>query len=1244
MKQILIILSLLILPFSSGAKSLVEWDGHLGASFFYLDWQQLMVDSICPVYSEVIPLETDYRENDYKVDLLYPEWEIMTQSESKKIAQWDKRIGEDLRLLTHVGVSRGDGLLDVSFVPIVRRNGKYMKLLSAKMEIRPLRKAKKAKALHAKAITERYTRTSKLAEGKWVKISIEEDGMYRLTRSFLKSLGFSNPDKVHLYGHGGHRLSEVSVPEEEFDDLEEVPLFKADADSWLFWGNGVLYWKENERIINPYSTYAFYFLREEEVPSHIGEKDGATTTSTPITQTAAHVLYEKDAFFYAPYGHHLFDPDDYAINNRHSYTLAIPTATNGGEKLTIAFTASNKSVTEVLPKVNNVSLSSFTVPKNGENDKGMLLTQSYDVASLSKGKAWNVNITTTQGNTAHLDYLALHYNRPIHPEGSFVMFSAEKEGNATYQVSGYQVGMRVMQIGEPGEPATLINGATSGSTFTFSTEDGMRRFVCFNPAASFPEPKSWGNVAPQNLHGLDQADMVIIVPANGKLNAEAERLAEAHRAYDGMRVHVVQADQIFNEFSSGTPDATAYRRLMKMFYDRATTDDDRPRYLLLFGDCIFDNRMISTQFFNYNPNDYLLCFESENSLSETKSYVLEEYFGMLDDGEGAVLTKDKPDLGVGRFPVTNASDARVMVDKAISYISHATDNPWKNVVLMLGDDGDANSHMNYSNLIGESIMQKNPDLEVRKVMWDAYKRVLNVTTTYPEVTRLIQKAHQDGVAYVNYTGHGADYVLSHEAAWNNEHFRALSQGNMLPVWFTAACNTAPFDKGGEVLGEVAVLNPNGGALAFVGTPRTVFSNGNYQINRYFTQYLFGKDAKLRRYRLGDALRLSKCALVGQEFDASENKMQYTLLGDPALIIGEPLNKIRTTTIINSKTGEKTQQLKAGMPVTIKGEVLNSKDETMPDFNGIMSIRIYDSKDTIICRRNAGDVKEAFTYTDRSNVIYTGRDSVRNGQFSVSFIVPLDIKYSGGEGRIVLYAVDKTKRLEANGSDETFTVGGFFDNNDEVGPDIELTLNGEYGGRVNSTPYLVARLHDDSGINVSGNGIGHDLLLMVDNDPSHTYILNEYYQSDFGDFTNGSLAFTLPDLQPGNHILELRAWDVLNNSNTAQLEFTVDSNYTPNILHLEASPQIAQTNTTFILSYDLPGTECIYGVEVFDFSGRRLWMHEAKGNSSTGQYRIPWNLVVGSGSGKIGSGIYLYRAFLQTPTSKLVTKSNKLIVR
>ena len=1220
-------------------------------SFTSLDWNEMQIDSVLPVYTEVVPLESNHRTHTYTVSLLYPEFAALSAKESLVAERFDSLLSETIDVETFVGVERGRGLLDISFIPIRRKDGRYEKLISAQIVINAKWNGR-LEARREAAGGSRYADNSRLASGKWVKVSITEDGLYQFSRASLQKMGFSNPNNVHLYGYGGHLLPEYINLGTHHDDLVEVPLYyNSQTDSWLFWGNGLVHWDGDTRISNTFARQACYFLTQEEAPATMETLTSPGTTPSLSYSTArAHTLYEKDEYAWHALGRHLFDGENYASNNSHTYSLSA-TDPAGNGKLTIVFTGSDAETNNVTVTINGTETGKFSVTPPGEYVFATSTTRNYDLTAQGTPAKLSVNLRSLSGKNARLDYLAYNYDRHLSTAATgFVDFSGSIQGPATFAITGTNT--RVIRTGSIGVKDALVEGTQADGKYTVSVSNATEHFVAFNTAATFPEPAVVGNIANQNLHSLDSLDMVIIIPASGKLLSEAQRLADAHRLYDGLRIGIVRADQVYNEFSSGTPDPTAIRLFMKMLYDKAGNDGTAPRYLLLFGDCAWDNRMLSSTWRTSSPDDYLICYESENSFSDTKSYIMEDYFGLLDDGEGVNPLREKSDIGIGRFPVTTAATAKIMVDKSIAFMSNQNAGPWKNLVYFLGDDGDENEHMRFANNVAENIIAKNPEMEVHKIMWDAYTRVSSTkSNTYPEATKQIKKQMADGALIMDYTGHAAAYGFSHEYVLLREDFEN-TKSTKLPLWITCACDVMPFDSNTSNVGESAVLNPGGGAMAFYGTTRTVYATQNYNMNRYVTQYLLGTSTtggKKERNRIGDAVRMAKNSIIsdGREASYYENKLHYALLGDPAITLGAPLQRIVVDSINGKRANGSAIPLKAGERVRLYGHVEQADGTTMTAFNGVVSTRLFDNKETITCLNNAG-ASEAFTFTDRNTLLYESQDSVRAGLFSEEFIIPVDINFSNETGRLVFYALSDDGSTEANGYNEDIPLGGMVENTDfdTEGPQIYAYLNKEdfqSGGTVNATPFFVAQLNDASGISASGNGIGHDLQLCIDGRSDLTYNINENYAHEFGDFTRGTVAFSIPQLENGPHSLTFRAWDVLNNTNQTSLDFVVDDAIATNILRLVASQNPAVNSTNFILSYDLPGSDCDFIFEVFDFAGRCIWSHEESSSNASGMHTVTWNLTNGIGA-KVGTGIYLYRAKVRCGQSKWTTKTQKIIVR
>ena len=700
----------------------------------------------------------------------------------------------------------------------------------------------------------------------------------------------------------------------------------------------------------------------------------------------------------------------------------------------------------------------------------------------------------------------------------------------------------------------------------------------------------------------------------------------------------VTPEAIYNEFSSGTPDATAYRRLMKMFYDRSSSLGNPPKYLLLFGDGIYDNRGISGEVQGVSRSNMLLTFQSQESLN-VYSYATDDYFAFLEDNSGSNFSRDKMCVGVGRFPIRTVTEATQMVDKTISYMENKDSGSWKNNVTFVADDGNnedsfTTNHMKQADQLAEAIEEMQPGFLVNKVYFDAYKR--SSLGTYPDVHNEIEKLLKSGQLLINYTGHGSTTHWADESVWTQTDINNSSYKH-LPVWVTATCDFTRFDDVKTSAGESVFLNPTSGGIALFTTTRVVFSGNNANLNKALIDNLFQEGAN-SRYTLGEAMMYTKRQLN------DSNKLNFILIGDPALKFAYPEYKARVTAVNGEAVSDEPFEFKALSRITVEGEILNPSGSFAADFTGVLSSTIFDSQSSIT---TLGNSSEKFTYLDYPNTIYIGRDSVRNGKFSFTFMVPKDISYSNKKGKLNLYASSETK--EAQGSFFDFIVGGTSDTaeTDTIGPKIrQIYLNDSSfvsGDKVNTTPYFVAKLWDKSGVNITGSSVGHDMMLTIDSMPSMSYNLNSYYALLPDSENEGLVQFSIPEMEPGMHTAEFKVWDILNNSTTYTFTFEVAEGLKPNLIEMYATPNPARDQVEFFLHHNRPESNLKVTVMVYDMTGKFLWSTEKSGSSELFKaYIVTWNLT-DNGGRRLRPGVYLYRAAISTNNSKEATKANKLII-
>ena len=1217
--------------------------------FVDIDWTSMRSDSVRPWSGFGMELEGDWQDSVYSAAIEYPELSQITPADLKRWNLKSDDIPEWPRVEASVGVSRGSATLDAGFLPLIKRDGRCYAILSYKSTIT----AKKGTAKRTISPQDRYTRTSVLSQGKWVKIKIAESGIYKLSYSSLRSMGFSDPSKVRLFGYGGAVLPETGL-QDLTDDVPEQPLWRGDG-YMLFYGQGPVSWKKTSQgyahEVNTYSDWGYYFLtdRTDSVMSSFTVLDADTIPGDTVDTYPDFMVYDPDEFSWYRSGRRMFEKYDYANGSSKSYGFELKGLASDSVGVKVAFSASSAKATKVTVSVNGSETGVLTIGAHGQTESAVVSEKSF----VSRGQFTQDNTVRLvherpSGSSGHLDYIRLNFIRKLALYGSSTVFRVDKElSDISFSVSGSSADVQIWKLSPDGTcgivPSVYSDGTTVTMRASYTLDDLL---VAVNVKGSFPEPVKVGEVRNQNLHALESVDMVIVVPVSDKLTAAAERLAAAHRAIDSLTVQVVRADIIYNEFSSGTPDATAIRRFMKMLYDRGSEGTSAPRYLLLMGSGAWDNRMHVSDWAGQNPDDYLLCYESYESIDHTTSYVMEDYFGLLDDTEGKSLLTEKVDLGVGRLPFVSASLARAKVDRIIEYMQGRYSGAWSNRILVLGDDGDNNTHMKDADNVADIYQEANPAIDVRKIYWDAYQlEVTSASKGYPSVRKLLLDQFDEGALIVNYSGHGSTEDLSHELVLNKTDMSQL-KSKRLPFWITASCDIAPFDSPLESMGMNLINNTDGGAIGLLATTRTVYATLNGSMNRSFSRYVVSRSDDGRINTLGDALRLAKNELVTSgtgENDPTENKIHFVLLGDPALRLAiAELTAVVDT--FNESDTTVTGEAKAGSVVTVSGHI-ECNGERVSDYRGLLSSTVFDNERTITCRDNQRMADEPFTFKYRDRVLYSGTDSVRNGEFTFSFPVPLDINYSNQNGQIILYAAGNDGR-NANGVYDNFTVGGTADGlaADSVGPEIRLYLNTptfQYGASVNATPMLVAELSDSSGLNTSGNGLGHDIILVIDNNPNWTWVLNGYFEQTAGDYTSGRVMFTIPELPEGKHELMLRAWDVMNNSTTVYLGFKVVNDLKPKFsIDVTASP--ARESTSFVITHDRPGQNASVTIQVSSSDGMLQWTNTVRDESGSGVTVVDWNLHGNSGH-RMQPGLYIVRAVVGTDGGGSASATCKLVI-
>lgn len=1089
-----------------------------------------------------------------------------------------------------------------------------------------------------------YAERSVLADGHWVKIRVSESGVCRMSFSELRSAGLE-PSQVRVFGYGGAQ-KEQDFSKPNIDDLPQVPVYVGE-DYILFYVQGPISWTYNgsrfAHTRNTYSDFGYYLLSDDAGDMLLFPKAEAVSGSpTDVTYYSYYQVQDEDSVNLIDRtgvsgGGRTFYGEQFAAGQTRTFTFSTPYANGDNSSVYIDMAANAATTSTVKAKLNNTSSKSIYISSIPDHYTfGVAGTISMNGASEEQNQRVTIQFVNSNASAlAWLNYIEITTPSELVMTGSYMGIRSLVNRNTTnpvrFLLRNTTASTQIWDVTDLAAiqrmPTTMVDDQLA---WVGTQADGVHEYIAVNTdGTKFVQAEVVGEVKNQNLHALSNIDYIIICPEG--YEDVSEDLAKAHEAKQAITYAIVTDQQVYNEFSSGTPDATAYRWLMKMLYDRAKNGiGQQPRWLLLMGHGTFDNRKLLRN----SGTSLLLTYQSKNSVNEIKAYATDDYFAYLDDNEGAIDTQGRMDIGVGRLPVESLDEARTTVDKLIQYIRNEQTGKWKNQLVYLADDGENGTHTETAEKSAELVRIKNPDFIVHKIFLDAYPQEVNASgESYPLAKNRVLNLLKNGVLFFNYSGHGGYNAITNESILNLKDIAGMTNKNQA-FWLFATCNFAQCDAGKRSAAETAVLNPKGGAIGILAATRTVYASQNTNLNRSVCDTLFGhSDVFHYDMTLGEAISIGK-NLLGSD----ENKLAYVLLGDPCMRLNYPTDyHVETLTEMDTLNALSVQH--------VEGRIIDEDLNTVSDFNGKVDITIYDKMQSIPTRDNdnVGGDPRVIAYNDYPNTIFSGATDVKEGLFNYTFMVPKDIRYNFDNGRIVYYAVtaDSLETAEAVGHFEQFIIGGTGSTVaiDTIGPEMEIYLNSpafRNGDKTYATPRFFANLYDKNGINTAGAGIGHDLMLIIDDDPKMIYSLNEYFTAANNSYQAGQVSYLMEELANGPHSLTFRAWDLLNNSTTKSLNFIVEAGLDPSIYNVTTYPNPVQQSGVvhLIVNYDQPDELIETEIYLYNTAGQMVYSHK-QDNPDAVSINLP--------SLGLNTGVYIYSVKIKSASSKYSTTSGKIIV-
>lgn len=1115
-----------------------------------------------------------------------------------------------------------------------------------------------------------YKNASVLASGNWYQFSVKDAGVYKIDLAFLNKLGITNTSipsaALQIFGNGGGMLPEACNGLKT-DDLVENAIRVEDGgdgifngnDYILFYANGPDGWvadstnKAYHHNKNLYSNTAIYFLTLGSNGKRIANAPAAGPANTLSTAYDFRFFYELDSVNLLSSGKNwLGDELSNMAGKSNSKTFSIPAnnivTTNAGSLRSHCVGRSVSSNSFLQVSINGNNLMQHVFASTGAGNYDLFARPDTRETSFIPGNNLNLTYQFTPGNPtaqAWIDWFEIVCRATLSLTANaqllFSDWASVGPGNNTeFRIQPAPAGSIVWDVSNPLAPIQQnLQTIAGGLSFT-ANSSSIKEYIAF-ANTNFKTPVVIGKIDNQNLHNSSTADLLIVTTPS--LLAQAQRLALHHQQIDNLKTVVVTARQVYNEFAGGQPDPAAIRDFVKMYYDKAGADTTkRPRYLLLFGDASFDYKDRIQNNTNFIPS-----YQNNFSYDPLATYTSDDFFGFLDDNEdinsGTVL--NLLDVGIGRIPAKTTEEAVAVVDKIINYTSTKTLGPWRNQQTFIADDEDFNLHFTDAQVITAAANSTNPLFLQEKIYLDAYQQESNASgSRYPAVNQAIDNQIQNGTLIWNYNGHGGFRRLAEEVVLEKEIVDKWNNGNKLPLFITATCDFAPYDNPAFFsLGEYILLKPNAGAIALMTTTRLVFAFSNRIMNRNYLQTALQPQADGSYLTLGEAVKRTKNFTYQTQADITNNR-KFTLLGDPALRLAFPTYKVAATHINGVAVGNTPDTLKALNKYTISGSITNATNQPATNFTGTLYATVYDKAQTVSTLGNDPDsYKENFQV--QRNQLFKGKVTVKEGVFSLNFIVPKDINYQPGFGKISFYT--ENGHLDGNGNFSNFIVGGSSGElNDKEGPQIKAYLNDEKfvnGTLVNEKPQLLLKLSDSSGINVMGTGIDHNLVAILDNNPNQTFVLNSFFEADLNTYQSGQVSFQLPALEEGNHTITIKAWDVANNSSQAQIHFLVQKAGNLQLQRIINYPNPFTTKTSFWLEHNRPNQDLRLHIQIFTVSGKLVktirTTINTPGNRSNS---IVWDGTDDYGA-KLARGVYIYQVKLTGLDGKTVSKLEKLMI-
>ncbi len=904
---------------------------------------------------------------------------------------------------------------------------------------------------------------------------------------------------------------------------------------------------------------------------------------------------------------------------------------------------------QVNDSVQSVSLR----PNSNGFEAHYLLTKSYSVPLVND--QWTLKLTLDRPNTQSGLFLESYslefFSEAYAPHSNTLLFNRGLAQTPSNTTRGWRMVdnllteplPRFWNVSNPYSPLNMQrpqvqrNGKPWVELRHFPGEEAGMMWVSYPNRSS--KPLFDGKLQASSLLAEASADLIILTHAD--FTKAAERLAEHRRQQQGYRVKVVQIHDIYDQLGAGQPDIMHLRNYLRWEVEKAEQNGVDFRYVLLMGGASYDQQDRVAGNSNFIP------IYHANTNNKAAAYCLDDFLVYTDSGQGdPEKGTSRMALALGRIPCRTLSEAQAVVDKLIRYDNPQSLGDWRSQITFVCDDMDEyweREFVTQTESYAQNMVKNWPYLNVNRVYADAYRQVTTGNgEKYPDVSKAIDRAVQEGSLFVNYQGHGGEKGWAQESILDVPMIQSWENPYRMPVLFTATCEFSRFDDPEhQSAGELALLNPKGGAIGLMSTTRLVYVSGNSEINRdFWTKYGFPKVGEPIP-TLGEVFQRMKNR---PSLNSEDNK--FALLGDPSMRLAFPEHLVVVDSINDIPAVIFEDTVRAFSVVEVKGHITERQKGYFYGFNGTLDVKIFDKPISRSTLNNDGSA-EPVKFDDWASILYNGEVSVKNGAFSFVFAIPKDINYNVGLGRAQFYAYnDYTDAMGA----WSFYIGGSesITELDTTGPQIRAYMEDTTfldGSVVPEQATFVGRIYDRNGINATGAGIGRDMLLILDEgtEREQQWVVNNYFRYDLNSYQRGTIRFPLPTLAPGKHSVRCKVWDIYNNSGEDIAHFVVRPGRELVISQNGIRPNPAESNSTIYFTHSLPGDDIQVTWQCLDLAGRVVREETTLETSSTATLQWkPWGQNQATGTAQWPTGVYLYRIHASTLDGLSATCGGKFI--